>query len=77
MSAWNYPVVIIAALGAALFFYRLIVSAGQQRATPAFECLVCGRRQLGADAKTWRYCPYCGAPRDAKALSALMRRAGS
>ncbi len=73
--AWDYPVFIVAmfflAMGIALVIMRV---ANPRRRRAAFECSVCGRREAANSAKDWRYCPYCGVPRDSRSMRDLPRR---
>lgn len=73
--AWDYPFFIIATLFAALGVAGAIIRAAQPgRKPPDFECAVCGRKQRGVTPREWRYCPYCGVPRDAKSLREMPRQ---
>lgn len=75
MDAWNYPAVIVVAMlvavTASLWLMRL---AGTPTKNPPFSCGVCGRKELGLSAKDWRYCPYCGAPKNAKGTKDMPKR---
>jgi hypothetical protein len=73
VTAWDFPVVIIAALGVALAITYLLIRASAVKRPPVFECSICGRRQDGGAAREWRFCPYCGAPRHAKHMAELLR----
>lgn len=67
--AWDYPFFIIATFVAALAVaWWLIRIAGPRRRAVAFECKVCGRAHRGVTPREWRYCPHCGAPRNATSL---------
>jgi hypothetical protein len=77
MSAWNFPSFIILAAGVALAFYWALTRAARAPRLPDFECVVCGRKQLHPDSKSWRYCPYCGAPHNARELAKIARRMGA
>ena len=69
--AWDYPFFIIAMfLGAMGIVVWMMRSAAGPR-KPAFECDVCGRKRVPGDATDWRYCPWCGVPRESKSLRDL------
>jgi len=73
--AWDYPVVIIGVfLFAMLVAWAILRLASSPKADPTFECDVCGRSQIILAAREWRYCPYCGVPRDSRDLRDLPRR---
>lgn len=77
MTAWNFPEVILLAValtGAVTYLLIRAAGAASKRA-PDFECDVCGRRQHNLYARQWRYCPFCGAPKDARGTQDLPRRA--
>lgn len=75
MSAWNFPeVIIIAIVIAVASSVWLIRSASGKKPALTFVCTVCGRKQNAPMAREWRYCPYCGAPKDAKSTKDLPRR---
>ncbi len=73
--AWDYPVFIVAmfvlAIAIAVVIGRI---ANPRRRRPSFECSVCGRRESARSAREWRYCPYCGVPRESRSLRDLPRR---
>lgn len=75
MDAWNFPGAIVLALGVAVAasLWLLRVSQGPSKG-PAFLCSVCGRKEFGLSAKDWRYCPYCGAPKDALGTKDMPKR---
>jgi hypothetical protein len=74
ITAWDYPFLIIAGFIGALLLAVWIMRAGTARGSPAFACEVCGRSIKSWSAREWRYCPYCGVPREAKDLRALPRK---
>ena len=69
MFSWNYPAIIVVAVvvGVSLGAW-LIRLAEPRRVKIKFECVMCGRKELGPSAKDWRFCPYCGASKNAKSL---------
>ena len=71
VDAWDYPVFIIAMFVAAIAVSVWIIRLASPRRPAAFECKVCGRRERGASARAWRYCPYCGAPRSSTRLGQM------
>ena len=74
-TAWNHPIFIVAMFVAAIAVaWWLIRAARPREREPSFECSVCGRRAQARVARDWRYCPYCGAPRDAKSLRDMPHR---
>ncbi len=77
MTAWDFPVVIIAAVAVALVVSGWLMRAARAERPPAFVCAVCGGKHGGVAARQWRYCPYCGAPRGATSTAELPRRRGA
>lgn len=73
-TAWDYPVVIIAIFFGALVLARWLMRVGNPGRAPGFECEICGRIIQTYSAREWRYCPYCGVPRDSKDLRTLPRK---
>ena len=63
--AWDYPIFILATFATAAIVAGGFIRSAGHKPTPSFDCIVCGRRQLLPQARDWRYCPYCGAPKDA------------
>lgn len=75
--AWDSPVAIIAMFLGALAVFWWLLRVGTPRDTgPAFDCFVCGRKERARVAAEWRYCPYCGVPRDSKTTKSLPRGGG-
>ena len=70
--AWDSPLYIIgmfvAAIGIASWLIR---AANPARRKTTFVCEVCGRKQRGPNPAEWRYCPYCGVPKDSRRLADL------
>jgi hypothetical protein len=73
-TAWDYPVVVIAVFIGAFAIAAWIMRISKPNAKPEFECDVCGRVIRTYSAREWRYCPYCGVPRESKDLAALPRK---
>ncbi|MBN1961580.1 MAG: hypothetical protein JW841_11595 [Deltaproteobacteria bacterium] len=73
MIAWDYPAFIIAAVVVALLITYGLLRATRKAQKPIYVCNICGRRHNAVGAYEWRYCPYCGAPRDAKTTADLPR----
>lgn len=70
--AWDYPVFILAMFAGALAIaVGLMRLASGRTSEAAFRCAVCGRTAQGVTPRSWRYCPYCGAPKEAKGLQDL------
>ncbi|MEE8409122.1 MAG: hypothetical protein V3T05_05930 [Myxococcota bacterium] len=64
MSAWDYPVFIIATLIGGIVVTAWLFRIGNPlRRGPDFECDLCGRKANGNYAKEWRFCPFCGTPK--------------
>ncbi|MEZ4272261.1 MAG: hypothetical protein R3C68_12790 [Myxococcota bacterium] len=66
-DSFNFVLALVAALSITGWLIRI---AGP-RTKPTFECNICGRRHLEPMAHQWRYCPYCGAPRDTHRMGTL------
>jgi hypothetical protein len=73
-TAWDYPIVVLATFAGALTVAGWLIRAAGTRTKPAFECEVCGRLVGTYSAREWRYCPFCGVPREATELRALPRK---
>jgi hypothetical protein len=73
MITWDYPIVILGALAVAVAVGWLLIRVSVPPRV-GFNCLICGREDLGFSARQWRYCPYCGAPKGAASLADLPRR---
>ena len=63
---WDNPIFIIGMFLGAMVIAGLLIRTGNPKGTVAFTCAVCGRKERARSARQWRYCPYCGAPRDAR-----------
>jgi hypothetical protein len=75
MTAWNYPIIIVPALLLAISIGFWIIRLAQRKpSTPPFECKLCGLKDRALSAKQWRYCPNCGAPRNASLLKEIPKR---
>lgn len=70
-STWDYPGVIVVALLFSMVVTAWLFRVGRAKVLPDFECVICGRKQIGGYAKQWRFCPYCGAPRDGKQIKSV------
>ena len=65
--AWQYPIFYVVALIAGAFVAWALLRLGDprtRRGRPTYLCTVCERKQTLLQAKEWRYCPYCGAPKN-------------
>jgi hypothetical protein len=72
---WEYPVLILVMFFVAGFSsWALLRAANRKQEPPSFACSVCGRNAVGATPRQWRYCPFCGAPKDAKHLHQMPQK---
>ncbi len=74
---WDNPIFIIGMFLGAMGIAILLIRVSSPKSELAFECQVCGRKQRARSAGEWRYCPYCGAPRDARSTRHMPRRGRS
>jgi len=75
VTTWDHPIIIVPALMLAITIgFWIIRLAQRQPNAPSFKCNLCGLKDLARSAKQWRYCPNCGAPRNAHLLKDLPKR---
>ncbi len=74
MTAWDFPMFIVAAVAIAVAVAYLIMRDASAKRPPAYECPICGRRSQTEAAREWRFCPYCGAPKEAKSTADMRRK---
>ena len=74
LLGWNSPLAIVGMFVSAMLAANWLMRAAAGRRLPAFDCYVCGRKQMDRAARQWRFCPYCGVPRDSRKLSDIPGR---
>ena len=72
--AWDYPFFIAGMFLASMGIIVWLTRSAASTRKPTFECDVCGRKRGPRDANDWRYCPWCGVPRESKSLRDLPRK---
>ena len=71
---WDNPIFIIGMFLGAMAIAIVLIRVGNPKGELPFACEVCGRKERARSARDWRYCPYCGAPRDARSTRHMPRR---
>jgi len=71
VTAWDYPIMIVGMVIVAVTITVWLMRSAATKPEPDFFCSVCGRSVRLRSSREWRYCPYCGVPRDSKRLSDL------
>ena len=72
MTNWEYPYIGVFAFFLTVVTFILFFGYADVKGTKfGYECGVCGARYRGLGPKSWRYCPACGAPKNATSYSEI------